>query len=699
MQRNITPFILSASGLRIALGCLLLVVLLVYVPLYNASFMTIDDTIYIANNPFVATGLKPSNIVRAFTNSHSANWHPVTWISHMVDVQLFGMNAGGHHLTNVVIHLVNIFLLFVALRGMTGSTYRSLLVSALFGLHPLNVESVAWIAERKNVLSMMFFLLTVIAYTKYCKSKSKASSILVLVWYSLGLMSKPMLVTVPFLFVVLDFWPLRRINTASLSGIRSLIIEKAPLFVLAAATSIIAYLSQKGYSAVAHYSLYSRCANAAISYVLYIYKMVVPIKLSVFYPYPPTIPLWKAIAAGILYVSLFGLAVAAYKKRPWLTAGWLWYVGTLIPVIGLVPVGSQAMADRYAYVPLIGLFICMVWTLPDMRRRNNRMAMVVSAALVVVVSTLSLLTNAQAQQWRSSETILRHSIAAAGGNWLCENNLAIALRQKGSIDSAKIHLLNAVTIRQNYEEAWYNLGVLYANQQKNDSATGCFERALCIDPQYAGAHHGLARMLESAGKDSLAERHYYSALVNDSAFWLAWQGLGGLYEKQGNIDHALCCYKRAIAMADTSWESRYNLGMIYVKKKDYAGAIEHLMRAIALDTMNWQAWNGLGFALRMNGQFRKAADVLSRAVAIAPDSLQPHLNRGIALLELERLDSAAADLRFVLRLKPDCAEAHYFLGEICKKKGSRDSADVHYTQARSINPQQMEYGTRISHIH
>ena len=459
----------------------------------SSDFINFDDGTYITENPMVQNGLTSTSVVWAFTSGYASNWHPLTWISHMVDCQLYGLNPQGHHLTSLLFHIFNVLLLFLVLRNITGAVWRSAVVAALFAWHPLHVESVAWVAERKDVLSTFFWLLTMLAYARYAEEskvqspKSKVYYGLALVCFALGLMAKPMLVTLPFLLLLLDFWPLRRIydpdakacgaglrftiyeptdlQTASSfkapSGplasptshksqitYRKLILEKVPFLLLAIASSVVTFLVQKTGGAVASLEALSfgqRIANALVSYIRYLGKMVWPRDLAVFYPIHHAWAAWQWAGAGLLIVAISVLAIAMIRQRPYFSVGWFWYLGTLVPVIGLIQVGGQSMADRYTYMPLVGIFIIFSWGMADLLGRGQLRRMNLAWAVIVPVLVACLMvTRSQTSYWKDSITLFRHAIAVTTDNTLAHVDLGRAFgqgRQGGGSQSRVFHRL------------------------------------------------------------------------------------------------------------------------------------------------------------------------------------------------------------------------------------------------------------------
>ncbi len=584
----------------LALGA---VALAVYWPVVRHQFINFDDLGYIIQNFHVRAGLTWSSVTWAFTTDYAANWHPLTWLSHCLDCQLFGMNAGGHHLTSALLHALNTGLLFLLLRRLTGATWRSAFVAALFGLHPLHVESVAWVAERKDVLSTFFLLLTIWAYATYAwksqvsslKSqdslKSQVSSLksgngvggipdksgprelerletedwrletglwyaLALVCFALGLMSKPMLVTLPFVLLLLDYWPLGRnaewrmqsaecgqagalvnpfelkIKNLKFKIFLPLLWEKLPFFLLAAVSSLVTFLAQRHSGAVAAVSqvpLGHRVPNALISYVVYLKKMLWPTDLAIYYPYRDHIPLDQTVGAVLVLIVLSVLAVALVRRRPYLAVGWFWYLGTLVPVIGFVQVGLQSMADRYTYIPSIGVFVAVVWGVADWERRRPRrrvaeksttpagtpalpVAALPVAAAVLVLIALALCTRAQLRYWQDSVTLYRRTLAVTPGNPIVHGNLGSALVEQGKLTEAAEQFAEALRLKPQYAEAESNWGFALALQGKLEEAIAKYRAALALKPDMERTRYTLGQALLMQGKRDEAIAEYRAAL-------------------------------------------------------------------------------------------------------------------------------------------------------------------------------------------
>jgi len=427
--------------------------IIVYWQVRTYDFINCDDNLYVIENPSVFSGLTFKNVIWAFTDAHAGNWHPVTWLSHMLDCQVFGLNPGRHHLTNLFFHIANTLLLFLILRMMTGALWQSGFVAALFALHPLHVESVAWIAERKDVLSTFFWMLTMYSYVRYVRAPGLERYWPVLLFFILGLMAKPMLVTLPFVLLLLDYWPLGRFNAGAshknTSAVAGLIREKIPLFVFVAASCSITFFVQKSSGAVRSledFSFTVRLANALVSYGGYLAKMVWPHSLAIFYPHPGMPSALKIAGACLMLIGISYVAVKTASKHPYMIVGWLWYVGTLVPVIGLVQVGPQAMADRYTYIPLIGIFIMIAWGIPEAVAswRQKRVCLPVLGIGAVIL--LSALTWGQAAYWKNSHTLFKHAISVTEKNYTIHYNLGIALFDQGGKTEAITHFAEATRL-------------------------------------------------------------------------------------------------------------------------------------------------------------------------------------------------------------------------------------------------------------
>ena len=462
------------------------------------DFVNYDDPRYVYENTNITEGLSISGIVWAFTHIHSMNWHPLTTISHMLDCQLYGLKAGWHHCTNVLLHSIAVMLLFVGLLQMTGAFWRSAFVAAVFAIHPLRVESVAWIAERKDVLSGVFFMLTLLAYLYYVRLPRTGRYLMVVFVFACGLMSKPMLVTLPFVLLLLDYWPLDRIR----GQVSKRVLEKIPLIALSAVSSIATLVAQKG--AVGYTEelpVLERFNNAVLSYVLYIWQMLSPVNLAVFYPHPENrLPLWQISSSFLLLICVTAVAIALRKKRPYLITGWLWYLGTLVPVIGLVQVGWQGRADRYTYLPQIGLYIAVTWALTDLTTSWRHRRTILSAAALLTIGLLSWGAWVQTSYWRDSETLFKHALAVTTNNDVAENNLGIVFLQKGQLNEAISLLKSAVDLRPDNSPAHENLAKALLQKGQVADALVHYRKLLELQPDNMEVHNIVGTVLVQQGQ-------------------------------------------------------------------------------------------------------------------------------------------------------------------------------------------------------
>ena len=554
-----------AAKLVASLG-LVLVVFTIYGRTGSHPFIDFDDSEYVYENEVVRQGLSWNGIVWAFSTFWSANWHPITWLSHMADVQMFGLDAGWHHLTNVALHGLNAVLLLLVLTRMTQSVWRSALVAALFAVHPQHVESVAWIAERKDVLSTCFWLLTMAAYVNFVRHRGVARYAVLLLMYSLGLMSKPMLVTLPLVLLLLDYWPLQRSAPGMLreSDARArtleLIWEKLPLALLALASSVITYSAQHSWEATTSLNaipLGQRISNALVSAAVYAAKTLYPVSLAIFYPHPSSIgesvSALAMMASAALLVVLTVLALMQWRSRPWITVGWLWFLITLGPVIGLVQIGSQAMADRYTYVPHIGLFILFAWSIPA--AAESRYGKVVGAALCAcLLLGLSAMTWAQVSYWRDGATLYTHAIRVTKQNWLAWNNLGMQYLNGARLERALECFGEAVKIKPNYADGWYNLGVAQERLGRSRQAIESYEASLRLDPQNADGWTNLGVARQNIGDYGPAIEAYQNALQLRPGDPLTLYNLALVYAAQGELPKALKASERLRLIDRRKWD-------------------------------------------------------------------------------------------------------------------------------------------------
>lgn len=618
MRRRLTIFGISAA--------LVLMTILLYLPVTGHQFVVIDDHEYITENPMVQAGITLSGIVWAFSTGHASNWHPMTWLSHMVDCQIYGLAPGGHHLTNVLLHAANVLLLFLLLLRMTSRTWCSACVAAFFAVHPLHVESVAWASERKDVLSACFFLLTLWFYFNHTRQpQNRRPYILALILFALGLMSKPMLVTLPCVLLLLDYWPLKRFGVVPL---RQLLVEKLPFFALALADGIVTCLVQRG--ATSSFELapfFTRIANAVVAYALYIGDTFWPLRLAVMYPYSRTIPAWSIIGGALLLAILTALFLLRARREPFLIVGWLWFLGTLVPTIGLIQVGAQCMADRYMYIPSIGLFIVVVWGAAAWLSGVAPARMFLGGVALAALAACVMLTRVQLKTWADSGELLRHAIKVTRDNYI----------------------------------AWDGLGTYLDSTGQRDEAIKAYTEALRLKPNYAQAQYDLGTALLAAGRRDEAMQHLLDAVKYDPAFARAHINLGKAFLDQGRVADAAEHMAKAVRLTPRDPEAQYNLGTVLLMQSKPDEAFVYFSEAIRLRPRYAEAHSNLGIILMGKGQLSDGIAHFAEASRLDANNPEAHFNFGLSLLQANEPAEAAEQFTVALKLRPESAKTHYHL--------------------------------------
>lgn len=573
---------------------LVVITLVAYWQLPTHDFLNLDDSGYITQNMHVKEGITWNNIAWAFSCTDVAYWHPLTWLSHMMDSQLFGMNSSMHHLMNLFFHIANSLLLFFLFNRMTGCLWKSAFISALFAIHPLNVESVAWISERKNVLSTFFWMLTILTYVRYTEQHNFYRYLLTLFVFVLGLMSKPMLVTLPFVLLLLDYWPLNRFSLFqpydSEHGFRQsidygsrltqdlqLVLEKIPLLLLSAMSIYLSSLSFQRFGvAISTVSvpMKIRIANALISYTAYIKKMVWPYNLAVYYPYPNVISLWEIAGAGLFMTCVTFFAIRRATEKPYFAFGWFWYIGTLFPVIGLVQAGLwPSIADRFAYVPLIGVFIIIAWGVPDLisRWRFNKL-IIASTALALILNFMAA-THLQNKYWANNITLFKHALDVTYENDIAHEKLGEALANQGKTNEAVSHYFEALRINSKLSAAHMNLGVALRMEGQPEEAIKHFSKVLKTNPNSAGAYYEIGVTLEKMDKFDEAARYFSKALRINPNNARLHNYLGIVLARQKKENEAIFHFSEALRIDPNDTEANYNLGIIIANQKNIKQAI------------------------------------------------------------------------------------------------------------------------------
>ena len=708
----------------------------VFAPVAGHAFVSVDDHIYITETREVLRGLTWQGVGWAFTTGYANFWHPLTWLSLMLDVQLFGSSPGALHLTNLLFHLANTFFLFLLLRRMTDAPLPSALVAGLFAVHPLHVESVAWVSERKDVLSTFFLMLMLWAYANYARGlagrgRSRAAFAAVAILFALGLMAKPMLVTVPFGLLLFDWWPLGRVGAASIgaegsgrarafelwSRLAPLVWEKVPLFVLAAVASVVAFLAQARGGAVASldsFSLSGRVANALTSYVAYIGKSFWPATLVPFYPYPQGVRVWTALGALLVLVAVTAAVVAQARRRPYLAVGWFWYLGTLLPVSGLVQVGSHAMADRYTYLPLVGIFVMIVWSAFEWvagRRARRTVAVAVACG---VLAALAVTARAQVMTWRDSVTLWQHAVRVMPSNYYAHNALGLELKKAGRMEEAAAHFAEASRLATGFPNSHGNLGQVLAEQGRIDEAIAEYRMALERAPDYVQAHINLGNALQSAGRLDEALTHYSEAIRHEPGSATARLNLATALLEAGRPDEALAQNREALALRPESaagpLQPREHPATPRAPGRGGralpgrpASPAGSRCRGTAHQPgghprSSWPPGRGTGpvrrgaargagvaagrtttagSSLAQQGRTVEAAAEYGEALRSAPTFAEAHMNLGNALADLGRLDEAEREHRRAVQLDPRSPSAHFNLADTLRRLGRLEEALVH----------------------
>lgn len=644
------------------------------------EFVNYDDGSYVYANPKIMNGLTPGNVVWAFTHVHAANWHPLTTISHMLDCQFYGLQPWGHHFSNSLLHAAAVILLFLALWQLTNNLWASAFAATLFAIHPLRAESVAWVAERKDVLSGVFFMLTLLAYARYARSDrfSPGRYAIVLVLFALGLMCKPTLVTVPFVLLLLDYWPLGRVSgpparrslgAGGWSAVRAVIVEKIPFFVLSAASCVATVLAQKEALAPAReVPFQERIANAVVAYAEYVVKMVYPANLAVLYPYPKGGPSIAEVVLALLLLLIVSVVLFRWRKTyPFALTGWLWFLGMLVPMLGIVQVGSQPMADRYTYLPQIGLYILVTWGALELFKNWQHKREVLTAAAVLIVGALITRSYFQTAYWRDSETLWRHTVDVTHDNYIAQNNLAGALLEKGDLNGAIAHYKEAFEIQPDVAQIQSNLGNALVRAGEVEEAIAHLQKALQIDPGYAEAYNFFGNALMKKGQAAEAVRYYEKAVELDTSYADAHNNLAVAFLRNGEFEQAIAHYKQAVAIKPGSAEMQFNLGNALARKGDWAGAIACYEAALSTEHDPVKAAkvrNNLGGALERIGKSDEAFEQFTKAVQSNESYPEAHCNLARMLAQQGRRDEAVAHLKEALRLRPGYEQAKQQLREL-----------------------------------
>lgn len=692
-------------------------VLAVYWQVVRSDFVNIDDMIYVTENPHINTGLNAENIKWVFSVGKVAYWHPLTWLSHILDCQLYGLRPGLHHLTSLIIHIANSLLVFLVFRRMTGALWQSAFVAAVFAVHPVNVDSVAWVAERKNVLSTLFWLLTMWAYTGYVRKGGAKMYLSALGLFALGLLAKPMLITLPFVLLLLDYWPLGRFSFKRSSGrtagkagksattsrqtspVLRLIWEKMPFFVLSAISVFLSFLSMRRLGITTSTDLIPmnlRLSNAAVSYLRYIDKIICPRKLAVFYPYPMEVAIWGSLGAALLLACASFLLIWAFRRKGYLSVGWLWFMGTLFPVIGLVQAGLwPAIADRWVYVPMIGLIIIVAWGAGDLAAKWRLPISVLILTGGVCLSALTFCTYRQVGYWRNSRTLFGHALDVTTDNYIAHLNFGNTLIKDSRIAEAMSHYRKAVEIHPAYDDAHYNLGVGFSLQEAYEQAIKEYRIALSLNAGHINARLRLAEALTRTGRLDEAIGHFEKLMQSrpDDVEVLNNYGLALVQMKR--TSRAIEFYNKALRIDPDSVEVLNNLGTALAEQRQFDPAIAHLTKALNLKPDFTKTYYNLADALRRAGRMDDAVEYYQQALQIDPQDKVGHYSLGRILSDQKEYDAAAEHYEKAIRLDGDFAQARYNLGQIFVRRGETDKAIAQFREVLRVYPNDAEMNCNL----
>jgi tetratricopeptide (TPR) repeat protein len=615
------------------------------------DFVNFDDDLYVYNNPWITRGLTLEGIRRAFSHTYCNYWAPLVALSHMLDCQFYGLWPGGHHLTNVRLHGATAVLLFLVLWKMTGAPGRSAFVASVFSIHPLCVESVAWVTERKDVLSGLFFVLTLGAYVSYVRhlgGKGSTGRYLAVVFlFAMGLMSKPTVVTLPFALLLLDYWPLNRFGQRhsadagaeplrrqnSFSVFKHLVIEKIPLFALSAGSCAVTILTGvQTLVPVEQRTIAARLGNAITSSAAYLGQTFYPANLALFYPFPANgIPVWKIILSLALLAFVTAAVFVLRRSRPYMAVGWFWYVGMLVPIIGLIQSGEQAHADRYMYLPQIGLLLLIAWGTWSLCTSLHHRSVALGAGAVMVVAALMVCARSQASHWNNSESVWTHTLACTSDNYIAHNNLGTALLEKGQVDQAARHFEKALEIQRRYVQARNNLGNVWFQKGRVQEAVADYQKALEINPRFADAHYNLGVAFLQTGRVQEAVAHFQDALTIEPDLPKAEYNLGLACVRLGRLSDAVIHYNKALAIDPNYAEAEYNLGVVLAQLGRLNEAVSHYNKALLINPKYAEAHNNLGTAFTQIGREREAIAHFRQAMSINPSNVEALNNTAFLL--------------------------------------------------------------------
>ena len=696
---------------------LVLAVLAVFGQTARFGFVNYDDQTYVYQNPVVQEGLTWKGALWALTYGKIGHWHPLTWLTHEADCQVYGLWAGGAHLTNVGLHAATAVLLFLVLRAMTGALWRSAFVAAVFAVHPLRAESVAWISERKDVLGGMFFMLTLWAYVGYARQPSRSRYAVVALLFALGLLSKNMLVTLPFVLLLLDWWPLKRMQNAecrmqntecrmqNADGAErrdrsvpfwSLVREKIPLFLLSAGSCVATALAPEKVAVSERLPFMERAGNALVSCIIYLRQMVFPAGLAIPYPFPEGgTPAWQACLAFAALAGVTTYVFVRRQKRPYLPFGWLWYLGMLVPMIGMVQISYYAHADRYTYLPGIGIAVAMTWAVADWSGGWKYRRAVLGGLMMAVIGVLAVWGHIQTSYWRDNQSLWTRVLDCTTRNYIAHDCLGLDFYEKGEMEEAIEQYRKVLEIKPNYAEAWCDLGVALFEHKEKEQAVECYRRAIEIKPRYAEAWGSLGVALFDKGAKEQAVECYHRALEIDPHYAEGWGNLGAALFDKGDKEQAIADYRKALEIDPRYVKADYNWGNALATEGQFDEAIAHFRKALAAKPDYANALYGLGAALCAKEQWDEGIAQYRKALETKPDFGEARYSLGKALLRKGDFDQAMDCFQKAGATSPDPLTRWLNLGSELLQKGDLDEAIVCYRQAIKIAPRSADASANL----
>ncbi len=681
---------------------LALLTLVIYLPVRNHEFIDYDDNAYVYENPLISQGFTAAGVRFAFLKLHGKEtyWHPLTWLSHMLDCQLFGVNAGPQHLVNVLFHIANTVLLFLGLASLTGRLWRSAVVAMLFAWHPLQVDTVAWIAERKNLLSALFWILALWAYTRWAREGRRRDYFAALGLYALGLMCKPAIVTLPCVLLLLDFWPLRRIEFPAPpvgQKMRELLVEKLPFFALTVVSSFITVQAHQGLGLLLsseRVSLASRVANSLAAYALYVRNVVWPTKLALVYPFVAQQPPLLVALGAVLILTPLIWALLGMRRLPHLFVGWSWFLGALVPTIGIVQAGHQAMADRFAYVPVIGLFLAATWVTADVAARFAlplRLRVFVAGA--VAVACLAL-TARQLGYWKNSRTVFEHAVAVTEKNWVAFNRLGALALRRADLPEAIAQFTELERLRPNRPEVQFNLGLVLAKSCRFPEAEARYRMTLQLNPKDARATHGLGFVAMQLGRLGEAKACFDRALELDAGLRESRNCLDMIASGAAKTYEVIARAEAEVAREPTSVEARLRAAELLTAAGRFPEAVAHCEKILAQTPGEPRALTALGAARVREGRPAEAGDLFARALTADPKSAEAHFQLGMLRERAGRFDDALAHYQSAVQGRPEFGNAWTSLGLLWARGGKLPAAFDAFERAAGSQPENADFQLR-----